>query len=176
VRHHAQKSSCGSLLVRLCQLWPEVAGLPEVRLVVVEAMGIDDDVGVPASFGDGSIVETVPHSGRPLILGVTLVHDFPSSRETWTRPSSLPAQRFLLHGGLGDGEDGANRSRPRCCRGEGPPDHFCLGPVVAGQIAAQGLPGGPLVGGAEQDVGRVNRWFWDREGRSAPGRSTGSGP
>ena len=34
---------------------------------------------------------TVPHSGSPEMFLVTLVHDLPSSSDTWTRPSSLPA-------------------------------------------------------------------------------------
>src|SRR5437764_5760084 len=41
------------------------------------------------SYGDGSMMETVLHSG---IFGVTFVHVFPSSVLTCTSPSSLPAQ------------------------------------------------------------------------------------
>src|SRR5260221_11854444 len=42
----------------------------------------------------------VPHSGSPGRLRVTLVHVAPPSRETWTSPSFVPAQRRL--GSSGD--------------------------------------------------------------------------
>ena len=47
---------------------------------------------VLASNGDGSIMLTVPHSGKPGIAAVTFFQFFPSSVVTCTRPSSLPAQ------------------------------------------------------------------------------------
>jgi hypothetical protein len=47
---------------------------------------------VPASKEEGSIMLTVPHSGKPVIAAVTFFQLFPSSVVTCTRPSSLPAQ------------------------------------------------------------------------------------
>src|SRR5439155_25605560 len=46
-----------------------------------------------ASWGDASTVLTSAHSGSS--LGVTFCHDFPPSRVTCTRPSSLPTQITL---------------------------------------------------------------------------------
>src|SRR6202049_984076 len=45
---------------------------------------------VPASFGEASIMLTVPHSG--MAFGVTLSQCWPPSRVTCTNPSSVPAQ------------------------------------------------------------------------------------
>ena len=46
---------------------------------------------MPASWGEGSIWLTMLHSG--MSFGVTFVQHLPPSRETWTSPSSEPAQR-----------------------------------------------------------------------------------
>ena len=46
---------------------------------------------VPASWGDGSTWLTMLHSGRS--FGVTFAQCAPASRETCTRPSSVPTQR-----------------------------------------------------------------------------------
>src|SRR5215831_6162661 len=47
---------------------------------------------VPASKCDGSIFETMPHDGMPLMFFVTSFHLPPPSREFQSLPSFVPAQ------------------------------------------------------------------------------------
>ena len=47
---------------------------------------------VPASKCEGSILDTTPHSGRPLMFSVTSFQLFPPSRVYQTLPSLVPAQ------------------------------------------------------------------------------------
>ena len=47
---------------------------------------------VPASYRDGSILLTVPQTGRFGMVFVTLVQLLPPSRVTCTSPSLVPAQ------------------------------------------------------------------------------------
>src|SRR5437763_10124160 len=72
---------------------------------------------------------TVPHSGRPAFVrpGVTLSQVPPASRDTWTRPSSLPAHRRPFC--LGDSATAKRvpyTSTPVLSPVMGPPDHFCF--------------------------------------------------
>src|SRR5262249_18049212 len=80
---------------------------------------------VSASNGDGSMQQTVPHSGSP--LGVTLLHSLPPSVVTWTSPSSLPAQmRAFCLGDSAMAKTVSYTSTPGLSPVIGPPDHFCL--------------------------------------------------
>src|SRR5438128_42190 len=72
---------------------------------------------------------TVAHFGRPLRLSVTLIQCSPPSRLTWTRPSSLPAQRTPLPFSAGDSARAKivqYTSAPVLSPVIGPPDHSCL--------------------------------------------------
>src|SRR5262249_4112815 len=76
---------------------------------------------------EASMQFTVPHSGNPEMLGVTLVQFLPPSRETWTSPSSLPAQsRSFSRGDSATAKIVPYTSTPVLSPVIGPPDHFCL--------------------------------------------------
>ncbi len=109
-----------------------------------------------ASNGEGSMTLTVPHSGRPGTFGVTFVHVVPSSRETWTSPSSEPTQRSpFSRGDSAIAKIVPYHSTPVLSPVIGPPDHFCLlssSRVRSGLIASQRLP---AVACAEEHVGAV---------------------
>ena len=96
----------------------EVGGLEQVRPHVVQAVGVDDDVGRAGVEGRRlDAADRAPLRQALAWSPVTLVQVLPPSCETWTRPSSLPAQSSaLLLRRLGDGEDGAVDLRRRCCR------------------------------------------------------------
>src|SRR5512133_21290 len=47
---------------------------------------------VAASYLDGAMLRTDPHTGRFGMFAVTLVHVAPVSRDTCTKPSFVPAQ------------------------------------------------------------------------------------
>src|SRR5260370_30520151 len=69
----------------------------------------------------------VPHSGRPLMLLVTLVQVLPPSDDTLTRPSSVPAQsRSFCRGDSAMAKMVPYTSTPVLSPVIGPPDHCCL--------------------------------------------------
>src|SRR5438034_1247416 len=71
--------------------------------------------------------QTVPHSGKLLILFVTLVQVLPPSGETLTRPSSVPAQsRSFCRGDSAMAKMVPYTSTPVLSPVIGPPDHFCF--------------------------------------------------
>src|ERR1051325_941803 len=88
--------------------------------------------------------QIVPHSLSFGMFLVTLVHDLPSSVETWTRPSSEPAQRTpAFFGDSAIAEMVPSYSTPVLSPWMGPPDHFCLdlsSRVRSGLIFDQVLP------------------------------------
>src|SRR5687768_9297618 len=70
---------------------------------------------------------TVPHSGISGMFAVTFVHVLPLSRETWTRPSSLPAQSTpRSFGDSARAKMVQYTSTPVLSPVIGPPDHFCF--------------------------------------------------
>ena len=89
----AGRRRCGSSSVSARPRLAEVGRLPQVRLVVVQPVVVDDDVG-----GAGVVRRRLDAAHRPPVGQVRDVrgHVRPTSCrrpcETWTRPSSLPAQ------------------------------------------------------------------------------------